>query len=126
MTVTKRDIEIADQNWRAWQDVFEHVGPPQQNPLLTDAGRFADFLWEYGVGRTIRKRRHEELRILLGSPDFPLTMVLGDASWKFVGQGRSWPPLALRHTHSSWRPKHSLRAIQDRCFPRAALIQRVG
>ncbi len=80
MTVTQRDIEVADHNWRAWQDVFEHVGSPQQNPLLTDAGKFADFLWEYGVGRTIRKGRHDELRRLLGSPDFPLTMLLDDAS----------------------------------------------
>lgn len=55
-------IQIARKNWNDWQDVFEHSGPVRDNPLLACSTRFASFLQEYSVYRTIRNGTHDELR----------------------------------------------------------------
>jgi hypothetical protein len=66
-----RSAKVARANWRSWKDVFEHVGPISENPLLTCSERFAAFCNEYSVHRTIKKGTRDDLRVTLkNSPQF--------------------------------------------------------
>src|SRR5437764_7148066 len=78
--VTKADVETATRNWMNWQDVFQYFGPPLHNPLLAHETRFKDFLKEYSVHRTIRRGASDNLRLVLGSTQFPLVAMLSDAT----------------------------------------------
>ena len=51
-----RAIAIVRRNWADWRDAFEHVGPVATNPVVEDSARFGEFVREYSVQRTIRKR----------------------------------------------------------------------
>lgn len=65
------DLAVARKNWRDYKVVFEHVGEIATNPLLVDPDRFAHFLMEYKVRRTIRHGTHDKFReFLKGSPQF--------------------------------------------------------
>lgn len=55
-------VKIARKNWCNWHDVFQHAGRIADNPVLADKHRFASFLADYYVGRTVRKGRHDEFR----------------------------------------------------------------
>lgn len=72
----ERDVAIASRNWWCWRDAFEHVGPPHENPILTDDWRFRAFLREYGVARTIRSGQSDELRKKLANKRFPYAQLL--------------------------------------------------
>jgi len=64
-------IKIARGNWESWYDVYTHSGTISSNPVLADPHRFASFLREYSVGRTVLKGKHDEFRReLQGSPEF--------------------------------------------------------
>ena len=64
-------IEQAQKNWERWNDVFEHDGPIDKNPVLADGARFASFCAEYSVHRTIWKGKRDEFRQkLIGSSKF--------------------------------------------------------
>jgi hypothetical protein len=66
-------IAIARENWKGWQEVFEHRGPICTNPLISDPGhQFASFCKEYGVSRTVRAGGRDGLRLRLMSPGFLL------------------------------------------------------
>jgi len=72
-------LKQARDNWLRWQDVYEYKGNITMNPLLAYEGRFASFLREYGVGRTIRKGRRDALRReLRNSPEFRKALEDGD------------------------------------------------
>lgn len=45
-----------------WSAVFEHSGSVCANPLLADPDRFALFLRQYSVNRTIRSGTHDRFR----------------------------------------------------------------
>jgi hypothetical protein len=60
-----KSIETAQKNWSDWRDVFEHG--MSDNPLLADPARFAAFLTEYSVRRTIRAGTHEQFRQALAA-----------------------------------------------------------
>ena len=55
-------VEKARKNWEDWREVFEHDGPINENPVLSDKVRFASFCAEYSVHRTIRKGRQNQFR----------------------------------------------------------------
>ena len=60
--ISSADVEIARNNWQRWQNVYEHEGPAETNPLLMDSRRFAAFMHEYYVYRNIRAGAADELR----------------------------------------------------------------
>jgi hypothetical protein len=47
-------LAVARKNWHEYQDVFEHGEGMSANPVLANLERFAHFLLEYRVSRTIR------------------------------------------------------------------------
>jgi len=106
-TILNRDVEIAEKNWRAWQDVFEHVGRPAQNPLLADIRRLSRFRNEYGINRTIRKGRHDEFRMRLRDPKFPLVVLLDDASGSMLDRQEG----LLREEFGTYDGGHGLRSV---------------
>ncbi len=61
----RRSIQVAQDNWKEWRDVFEHGGAIATSPLLTDPRRFASFCKGYSVGRTIRRGTQNEFRLAL-------------------------------------------------------------
>jgi hypothetical protein len=65
----RKSLRIARKNWKDWKDVFEHSGSIGNNPLLADQQRFAHFLWEYRVTRTVRSGTHEKLRLRLAKSE---------------------------------------------------------
>lgn len=62
MKTTEQLFEIARENWCKWRDVWEHTGPTNTNPVLSDLKRFQAFLSEYSVYRTIAAGKADELR----------------------------------------------------------------
>jgi hypothetical protein len=74
-----QSVNTARKNWSEWGDVFEHSGSVADNPLLADQKRFAHFLREYSVGRTIRAGTHEELRLKLSKSENAFRDDTGDA-----------------------------------------------
>lgn len=88
MTIPVSEFQIrkAAQNWRDWQDVYEHAGSARDSPLLIDAAKFGKFLRMYSVQRTIRRSASDELRELLRSPQFQLTALLQDITGAALDQ----------------------------------------
>jgi hypothetical protein len=72
-------VNTARRNWNDWRDIFEHPGSVADNPLLADQGRFAHFLREYSVRRTIRAGTHEQLRLKLAKSENVFRYDTGDA-----------------------------------------------
>jgi hypothetical protein len=63
-------LQVARKNWKDWHDVFEHVGSVNSNPLLANYTRFASFLREYSVNRTVKAGTHDKFRCALRSGQF--------------------------------------------------------
>jgi len=79
--ITPHDVSVAAKNWKNWQNVFEHLGPFENNPLLNQK-EFYKFLHEYSVGRTIEGGKRALFLDYLKSPTSPLTRILSDPSGK--------------------------------------------
>jgi len=60
--VNRRSVAIALGNWKAWRDVYEHDGKPQNNHVLTCPDRFKTFCKEYRVHRTIKRGTSDGFR----------------------------------------------------------------
>ena len=58
-------IAVARKNWATWRAVYEHDASTSTNPLLADRDRFARFLREYAVARTVRKGTQDAFRRML-------------------------------------------------------------
>lgn len=80
IVITEHDVYCARKNWVEWQDVFEHRGPPSENPLLTDRDRFRKFLSEYSVWRTVKAGTSDTLRLELHHGTSELDALLGDTT----------------------------------------------
>jgi hypothetical protein len=99
-------LERARQNWEQWRDVFEHGGPISQNPVLANSTRFRSFLADYYAGRTIRKGKHDELRlVLLNSKEFEAATRDGS------GQSIDKIELVLRPSFGSKDGKNRLTSV---------------
>ena len=77
---TVEDVSIASKNWQVWKRVFEHASDPADNPLLTEACTFKNFISEYSVKRTIQGGKSDELRKRLRSSTDDLQKLLDDKS----------------------------------------------
>jgi hypothetical protein len=70
-TRIQESLTVARKNWHDYHDVFEHGDEIATNPLLVNSDRFAHFLMEYRVSRTIRQGTHDKFRgTLKDSPQF--------------------------------------------------------
>lgn len=70
-TQIQEALRVAQKNWHDYHDVFEHGDEIATNPLLANSDRFAHFLMEYRVSRTIRQGTHDKFRgALKDSPQF--------------------------------------------------------
>jgi hypothetical protein len=71
-------LSIAAENWRDWSDVFGHIGPAMDNPILTSRVHFGCFLWEYNVGRTIKSADARRLQRALREDESFQAAVMND------------------------------------------------
>ena len=99
-------LEKASENWRQWQDVYEHTEDPHHNPLLVDSTTFGRFLKRYSVGRTIRRGTSDALRELLRSSQFPLKELLEDTSGAMLDEQND----KLRDKFGTHDGRHGLRS----------------
>ena len=81
--VVDKSIEVARRNWKSWHDVFEYGSDPG-NPLLSDPQRFALFLREYSVRRTIRAGTHERFRQVLAVKSRELAEIKNGNAGQFI------------------------------------------
>lgn len=76
--IIKADIDVAKRNWLEWQDVYEHVGLPEDNILLKDNQKFRNFVEEYSISRTIRRGTRDAFQQRLCNIEFNFSSVLND------------------------------------------------
>jgi len=72
------DFQEAHRIWTAWRAVLEFDGATDDNPVISDIGCFDDFCHDFGLARTIRAGRRDDLRSFLKSEAFPLKECLAD------------------------------------------------